>query len=107
MSSAPSAASIGAVATAPPSMFGVPALRSEDPRFLRGSGRYLEAIDVPDALRAVFVRSIMPHARIERLDASGAIAIPGVVGVYTAGDLDLRPLPPSGNVEGATGEALE
>ncbi|HET9671817.1 MAG TPA: xanthine dehydrogenase family protein molybdopterin-binding subunit, partial [Actinomycetota bacterium] len=32
---------------------------------------------------------------------------PGVVGAYAAGDLHLRPLPPSGNVEGATGEALE
>ena len=42
-------------------MFGVPALRSEDPRFLRGEGRYLENIPIPDALRAVFVRSIMPH----------------------------------------------
>jgi carbon-monoxide dehydrogenase large subunit len=88
-------------------MFGVPALRSEDPRFLRGAGRYLDAIDVPDAAHAVFVRSIMPHARIGRLDVSDAVASPGVVGAYTAGDLDLRPLPPSGNVEGATGEALE
>ncbi len=45
-------------------MFGVPALRSEDPRFLRGEGRYLENIPIPDALRAVFVRSIMPHGRV-------------------------------------------
>jgi aerobic carbon-monoxide dehydrogenase large subunit len=88
-------------------MFGMPALRSEDPRFLRGEGRYLEAIDVPDALHAVFVRSIMPHARIAAMDASSATSMPGVVGAYTAGDLELRPLPPSGNVEGATGEALE
>jgi carbon-monoxide dehydrogenase large subunit len=88
-------------------MFGVPALRSEDPRFLRGEGRYLEAIDVPGALHAVFVRSIMPHARIGAIDASAVTSMPGVVGVYTAGDLGLRPLPPSGNVEGATGEALE
>ena len=88
-------------------MFGVPALRSEDPRFLRGEGRYLEAIHVPGALHAAFVRSIMPHARIADVDVASAASMPGVVGVYTAADLDLRPLPPSGNVEGATGEALE
>jgi carbon-monoxide dehydrogenase large subunit len=88
-------------------MFGVPALRSEDPRFLRGEGRYLAAIDVPGALHAVFVRSIMPHARVGGMDVAAAAAMPGVVGVSTASDLDLRPLPPSGNVEGVTGEALE
>ena len=88
-------------------MFGVPALRSEDPRFLRGEGRYLEAIDLPNASHAVFVRSIMPHARIGGVDVAGAASMPGVVEVSTASDLDLRPLPPSGNVEGATGEELE
>ena len=88
-------------------MFGVPALRSEDPRFLRGEGRYLEAIDVPGALHAVFVRSIMPHARIGGVDVARAASMPGVADVSTASDLALRPLPPSGNVEGATGEALE
>src|SRR5688500_14177359 len=68
MSSTPSAASIGAVATAPPSMFGVPVLRSEDPRFLRGEGRYLENLEIPDPLHAVFVRSIMPHAQVGAVD---------------------------------------
>ncbi len=84
MSSAPSDASIGAVATAPPSMFGVPALRSEDPRFLRGEGRYLDNVEIPGALHAVFVRSIMPHARVDGLDVTGCLASPGVVGAYTA-----------------------
>jgi carbon-monoxide dehydrogenase large subunit len=95
------------VATAPPSMFGVPALRSEDPRFLRGEGRYLENVAVPGALRVSFVRSIMAHARLTGIDTSVAAAMPGVVGAYTAADLDLAPLPPSGNVEGATGHAIE
>jgi carbon-monoxide dehydrogenase large subunit len=88
-------------------MFGVPALRSEDPRFLRGEGRYLDAIEVPGALHAAFVRSIMPHARIGTVDVRPGLAEPGVVAAYAAADLRLPPLPPSGNVEGATGEALE
>ena len=105
MSSAPSAVSIGAVATAPPSMFGEPVLRSEDPRFLRGEGRYLDNVEIPGALHAAFVRSIMPHARIDGVDVSGSLGAPGVVGAYVADDLDLAPLPPSGTVEGeATGE---
>jgi carbon-monoxide dehydrogenase large subunit len=95
------------VTTAPPSIFGVPALRSEDPRFLRGQGRYLDAIDVPDALHVVFVRSIMSHARMDRVDVGPARGAPGVVDAYAARDLALRPLPPAGNVEGATGGALE
>jgi aerobic carbon-monoxide dehydrogenase large subunit len=85
-------------------MFGVPVLRSEDPRFLRGEGRYLENISIPGALRAVFVRSIMPHARVEGVDGLDAgRSMPGVAAIFTADDLRVPPQPPSGNVEGATG----
>ena len=80
-------------------MFGVPHLRTEDPRFIRGEGRYLENIDIPGALRAVFVRSMMPHARLNGVDVAAAMAMPGVVAVYVAADLDLAPQPPAGNVD--------
>ncbi|MGZ8630209.1 MAG: xanthine dehydrogenase family protein molybdopterin-binding subunit [Actinomycetota bacterium] len=93
--------------TVPPSMFGVPALRSEDPRFLTGRGRYLENLSIEGCLRAVFVRSIMPHAWLDAVQADTARAMPGVVAVFTADDLDLAPMPPSGNVEGGGGGALE
>jgi carbon-monoxide dehydrogenase large subunit len=95
------------VATVPPSMFGVPALRSEDPRFLRGEGRYLENVEIPGSLHAAFVRSIMPHATIAGVDVEAALASPGVVGAYVASDLNLVPLPPSGTVEGDTDGELE
>ena len=86
-------------------MFGVPALRSEDPRFLRGRGRYLENIEIPGCLHAAFVRSIMPHATIGAVDVAVASTSPGVAGVYAATDLNLASLPPSGTVEGdADGE---
>ena len=87
----------------PPSFFGIPVLRTEDPRFLRGEGRYLENIEIEGALRAVFVRSIMPHARVLGLDVSQAREMPGVAGVLTAADIDLPPQSPSGNVEGSAG----
>src|SRR4249920_618575 len=84
----------------PPSTFGIPALRTEDPRFLRGEGRYLENIEVPGSLRAVFVRSIFPHAELRSVEGSeDARAMPGVAAVYTASELQIPPQPPSGNVE--------
>jgi carbon-monoxide dehydrogenase large subunit len=88
-------------------MFGVPALRSEDPRFLRGEGRYLDNIEIPGSLYAAFVRSIMPHAKLSGVDLSAAVASRGVVGAYVATDLDLAPLPPSGTVEGDPEGELE
>ena len=92
--------------TVPPSMFGLPVLRTEDPRFLRGRARYLDNIPIEGALRAVFVRSIMPHARLNGADVEEAGAMPGVVAVLLADDVDLPRMPPSGNVE-ASHEALE
>ncbi len=88
-------------------MFGVPALRSEDPRFLRGEGRYLENIEIPGALHAAFVRSIMPHATVAGIGVSAAQTAAGVAGVYVASDLGLAPLPPSGTVEGDFEGTLE
>jgi len=50
------------------SIFGSVVLRSEDRRFVRGEGRYVENIPIDGALRAVFSRSMMAHAaHVERL----------------------------------------
>ena len=89
-----------AAVTIPPSTFGIPALRTEDPRFLRGEGRYVENIEIPGALRAVFVRSIFAHAVVESVEGlEVARAMPGVAGVYTAADLDLPHQLAAGSVE--------
>jgi aerobic carbon-monoxide dehydrogenase large subunit len=93
------------VTTIPPSTFGVPALRTEDPRFLRGEGLYLDNIEIPGVLRAVFIRSIFAHATvngIEGIQAAGAM--PGVAAVYVAGDLDLPAQLAAGSVEVPGGE---
>ena len=91
----------------PPSTFGVPALRSEDPRFLRGQGRYLENIAVEGSLRAVFVRSIFAHAELHGVNGlDAAREMPGVVAVFTADDLGIPAQPPAGVVE-ARGADLE
>src|SRR5262245_4288703 len=68
--------------------------RVEDPPMVTGSARYTDDLAIPGALHAVFVRSVVAHARIGGLDTSHAAGMPGVVAVLTAADLDLPPLPP-------------
>ena len=59
-----------------------------------GSARYTDDLAIPGALHAVFLRSVVAHARITGLDTSQAAGMPGVVAVLTAADLDLPPMPP-------------
>ena len=97
-------ASIVAMTTIPPSVFGIPALRTEDPRFLRGEGRYLANLRVEGALVASFARSIFPHAVVKDIGGlDEARAMPGVAAAFVADDLGLAPQPPSGNVEAPGG----
>jgi carbon-monoxide dehydrogenase large subunit len=79
------------------SIFGSAVRRSEDPRFLRGEGRYVENIPIDGALHAWFVRSIMAHARVIDVDVSEAAAMAGVAGAFVAADLALPAIPPSGS----------
>jgi carbon-monoxide dehydrogenase large subunit len=82
------------------SIFGSAVRRVEDPRFLLGTARYVDDLPAEGALRAAFVRSMMPHARLLGIEASQALALPGVLEVLVADDLGLRPQPPSGEVQG-------
>ncbi|HZI37970.1 MAG TPA: molybdopterin cofactor-binding domain-containing protein, partial [Acidimicrobiia bacterium] len=75
------------------SILGNPVKRLEDPRILSGGARYVADLQLPGCLTAVFVRSTMAHARIESVDTEAAAKMPGVVGVYTAGDLGLPDIP--------------
>src|SRR3954466_9265643 len=70
--------------------------RVEDPPFLRGARPYTDDLRNPDALYAVFVRSGFAHAKIGAIDTSMAASAPGVVGVYTAADLNLEPFGTAG-----------
>ena len=74
--------------------FGEALPRTEDDRLLRGEGRFLDDLDDSGSLHAVFLRSPIAHGRIVSIDASQAIELPGVRGVFTAADLDelSRPL---------------
>src|SRR5499426_1739662 len=57
--------------------------RFEDPRLLRGGGRYVGDIVLPGMVFGYVLRSPHAHARIRSIDASRAKAAPGVLAVLT------------------------
>jgi len=62
--------------------------RKEDGRFIRGKGNYVDDIVLPDMLFMDIVRTPYPHAKILNIDASRALATPGVLAVITGRDLE-------------------
>ncbi|QEN16209.1 xanthine dehydrogenase family protein molybdopterin-binding subunit [Mycolicibacterium sp. ELW1] len=62
--------------------------RVEDTRLLTGHGTYVDDVVRPGMLHACFVRSPFAHARINHIDTSAAVAMPGVHAVLTAADLN-------------------
>jgi carbon-monoxide dehydrogenase large subunit len=78
------------------SILGNRVLRTEDPRFLTVGGNYTADLDDPlleGALHVAYVRSMVAHGAITGIDVDEARRAPGVVGVYTAADVDLPLLP--------------
>jgi carbon-monoxide dehydrogenase large subunit len=65
---------------------GRPLPRKEDLRLITGKGRFTDDFNLPGQTWAAMVRSPHPHARIVAIDASAALALPGVLAVYTGAD---------------------
>src|SRR6266481_3176268 len=65
---------------------GQAAPRFEDPRLLRGGGRYVDDMVLPRMAFGHVLRSPHAHARIRRIDVSRAKAAPGVLAVLTGAD---------------------
>jgi carbon-monoxide dehydrogenase large subunit len=63
--------------------------RTEDPKLLLGEAQFMDDLDLPGMVQAAFVRSMIPHAKILGVDTTDAKAMPGVVDVFTAADLEL------------------
>ena len=77
---------------------GKPLARKEDRRLITGKGRFTDDFSLPDQVWAAMVRSpLSPCAHHwHRTDSSEALAMPGVLGVYTGADCEadgLRPIP--------------
>ncbi len=83
------------------SILGNRVLRKEDPKFLTTGGVYLDdRRDEPllhGAAHVVYVRSPIAHGTINSIDADDARGMPGVLGVFTAADLQLQPVPAAFN----------
>ncbi|MEU3309775.1 aerobic carbon-monoxide dehydrogenase large subunit [Nocardiopsis sp. NPDC055551] len=58
-------------------------LRKEDPRFVRGRGRYVDDVQLTGMLHLAILRSPVAHARIVSVDTSAAEAHPKVKAVVT------------------------
>ena len=83
--------------------------RLEDERMLTGRGRYVSDWNLPGQACASFVRADRPHAEIVSIDASAAVALPGVLGVLTGADVaaaGLQSLPSALPVKGRGGAEL-
>ncbi len=62
--------------------------RVEDTRLLTGHGTFVDDVSRPGMLHACFVRSPFAKARINAVDTSAALALPGVQAVFLAEDLN-------------------
>jgi carbon-monoxide dehydrogenase large subunit len=84
------------------SYIGQPMERTEDMRLLRGRGTYVADVNRPGQLYAVILRSSVAHGKINAIDTSRAMQLPGVRHVLIGADLGavvpkiplrLQPLP--------------
>ena len=61
--------------------------RKEDFRFITGKGQYTDDVNRYGQAHAAFLRSPHAHADILRIDTAAALAMPGVVAIFTGDDL--------------------
>src|ERR1700749_2051149 len=70
--------------------------RVEDPRLLRGEGRYVDDLRLDGVADVAFLRSAYAHARMLSVDVAAARQAPGVLKVWTGDDVRAFPRMPSG-----------
>ncbi len=61
--------------------------RVEDDALVRGQGRFMDDLRLPNTAFAAFVRSPHAHARVLKVDADAARKMKGVLAVLTAADI--------------------
>ncbi|WPZ34670.1 xanthine dehydrogenase family protein molybdopterin-binding subunit [Thalassobaculum sp. OXR-137] len=66
---------------------GQPVPRGEDPTLLTGRGEYTDDVNLDGQAYGYVVRSQVPHGVIKGIDLDDALAMPGVLAIYTAKDL--------------------
>src|SRR5262245_4035482 len=76
-----------------------PVPRTEDPRLLRGRGRFVDDVKSLGMVYGYVLRSPHAHAKIVKLDVTAAQDAPGIHAVLTAADYKadgLKNMPPPG-----------
>ena len=83
--------------------------RSEDPRLLKGLGRYIDDIVLPRMAHGYVLRSPHAHATIRSIDTKAALESPGVLAVLTGEDWiksGFRDIPSGGDMKRADGSPM-
>jgi len=62
-------------------------LRVEDARLLTGQGQFTDDLSRPGQLYGATLRSPYGHAELRSIDTAAALALPGVIAVYTHADI--------------------
>ena len=73
-------------AAAPAAQIGQARLRKEDARLITGQTNWTDNMRLPGMLHLAFVRSPFAHAKITRVDVSGALEQPGVIAAFSGAD---------------------
>jgi aerobic carbon-monoxide dehydrogenase large subunit len=76
-----------ATVDAPAAEIGKARLRKEDARLITGQTTWTDNLRLPGMLHMAFVRSPFAHAKITRVDVSGALGQPGVIAAFSGADL--------------------
>lgn len=63
------------------------AQRSEDEPLITGKGQFTDDLHITGQAYAAFLRAPVGHAKLNRVDTTEALEMPGVVGIYTGADL--------------------
>ncbi len=83
---------------------GQPVPRTEDPKLVRGQGRYADDVSLKGQAYAAMVRSSHAHGVLKGVDTAAARAMPGVLAILTGADLagygTLKCVPPMKNRDG-------
>ena len=90
-----------------PQFIGAEVRRREDPALITGGGKFVADIALEGAATMAFVRSPYAHAQVNGIHRSQALAMPGVLTVFTAEDLNPSVAKPFPVVKGVDGGTLE
>ncbi|HET6197493.1 MAG TPA: xanthine dehydrogenase family protein molybdopterin-binding subunit [Acetobacteraceae bacterium] len=83
--------------------------RVEDPRLLKGGGRYTDDIVLPGMLHGIVLRSPHASAKLGAIDTAAAAAVAGIKAIYTAADMKadgIGPMPCAAPVQNRDGSNM-